>query len=245
MTSSNAFVTWFKSPSNLVAGSLVLGGFLLTAIDWGFLALCALGIFGPGILRELGWLKDKDEFELRAARRAGYHAYLVGGLMVFLLVAAYRSMGGPEDLPTPIADASPLVIDILAVMWFTWLFSSLLSYWGALKTARRILYAFGVVWLIFNIKAGEGDWKTSVMQSLLAVPFFLAGWLAHRWPRIVGVFLLVVSAFCFHLFGLVEIFTKPLEMGRGVVLVLFLGPLVAPGLALLSMKRTEDLKEEI
>lgn len=28
-----------------------------------------LGTFGPGILRELGWLKDKDEFERRAALR--------------------------------------------------------------------------------------------------------------------------------------------------------------------------------
>ena len=39
----------------------------------------------------------KDEFEMRAARRAGYHAYLVGGLMVFLLVAAYRSSADPEE----------------------------------------------------------------------------------------------------------------------------------------------------
>jgi hypothetical protein len=70
---------------------VVVLGFLLTGVSWGFLTLVALGTFGPGILRELGWLKDKDEFERRAARRAGYHAYLVGGFVTFLLVAYLRS----------------------------------------------------------------------------------------------------------------------------------------------------------
>ena len=60
MSRSSAFISWFRSPSNIVSGSLVLLGFMLTVIDWGFLALCAVGTFGLGILRELGWLRDKD-----------------------------------------------------------------------------------------------------------------------------------------------------------------------------------------
>ncbi|MBC8425829.1 hypothetical protein H8E07_17085 [bacterium] len=245
MTRAKGFFKWFRSPVNLVAGSLVVGGFLLTEIDWGYLALCALGTFGPGILRELGWLKDKDELELQAARRAGYHAYLVGGLMVFLLVAMFRHLEGPTEAPTPLDHPSMLVTSILVVMWFTWLLSSLLSYWGALKSARRILYAFGVVWLIFNILAGEGDWKTSAMQSLLAVPFFAMAWAAPRWPRVAGVLLLAVSAYLFWFLGFFKIFTDPLGMGRSVVVVLFLGPLVASGLALLKASTEDDSQEAI
>ena len=59
------------SPVTLVGAALVSLGFLLTTIDWRFLTLCALGTFGPGILREWGWVKDKDEFQMRAAHRAG------------------------------------------------------------------------------------------------------------------------------------------------------------------------------
>jgi hypothetical protein len=244
MTRLSTFATWFRSPSNVIAGTLVLAGFLLAEIDWGFIGLAGIGIFGPGILRELGWLRDKDEFELRAARRAGYHAYLVGGLLVFLLIAAYRHLEGPDELPTPLDHPSQLVTTIFAVLWFTWLLSSLLSYWGALKTARRILFAFGTVWLIFNILAGEGNWMTSFMQSLLAVPVFAAALLGGRWPRIFGVLLLLVSGYFFHLFGFVAIFTAPLAMGRSVVLVLFFGPLVASGLALLRATNTEDSEKE-
>ena len=242
MSRSAALKTWFRSPVNLIAGSLVILGFVLSEIDWGFLALCAVGTFGPGILRELGWLKDKDEFEMRAARRAGYHAYLAGGLLVFLLVAAYRSLEGHAENPTPIDHPSALVTAILVVMWFTWLVSSLLSYWGTLKTARRILYTFGGVWLIFNILSGEGNWQVSVIQSLLAVPFFAMAWASGRWPRIAGGILLAVSICFFWLFKLAEIFTNPLEMGRVVVLVLFLGPLIASGLALLCTRLEAELE---
>ncbi len=233
MSNPNAIKSWFTSPVNLIAGSLVILGFALTGIDWGFLALSALGTFGPGILREIGWLRDKDEFEMRAARRAGYHAYLAGGLLVFLLVAKFRSLAGAADVPTPMDHPSELATAILVTMWFTWLVSSLLSYWGALKTVRRILYGFGAVWLGFNILSGEGDWQISAMQSLLAVPFFALAWASGRWPRFAGVLLLTVSGGLFWFFGLAEIINEPLAMGRVVVFVLFLGPLIASGLALL------------
>ncbi|MBU0741469.1 hypothetical protein KKG45_02280 [bacterium] len=244
MSRSRAIASWFRSPSNVIAGTLVLGGFILAEIDWGFIALTGVGIFGPGILRELGWLRDKDEFEMRAARRAGYHAYLVGGLVVFLLIAVYRSLEGPEETPTPIDYPSLLVTTIFAVLWFTWLLSSLLSYWGALKSARRILYAFGTVWLIFNIMAGEGNWVTSVMQSLLAVPFFAAAWLGPRWPRLFGTILLLASGYFFYLFGYHEMLADPLAWGRSVVLVLFFGPLVASGIALFKSAQIRDGDEE-
>lgn len=64
----------------LIAGGLVVLGLLLSMfVSWGFLILAGLGAFGPGILRELGWLRDQDEFQRQATYRAGYLAYLVGG----------------------------------------------------------------------------------------------------------------------------------------------------------------------
>ncbi len=62
----------------LIAGGLVILGLLLMAfVSEGLLVVAGLGAFGPGILRELGWLKDQDEFQRQAAHRAGYHAYLI------------------------------------------------------------------------------------------------------------------------------------------------------------------------
>ena len=80
--------------ATLVGAGLVILGFLLAETDWRFLTLCALGTFGPGILRELGWVKDKDEFQMRAVHRAGYHAYLAGGLTAFVMVGIVRAAGG-------------------------------------------------------------------------------------------------------------------------------------------------------
>ncbi len=233
MSTSFHFWGWRPSMATLVASILVLAGFLLTAIDWGFLALSALAMFLPGIFRELGILKDKDEFQLEAARRAGYHAYLAGGLFTFLMAAWFRSAH------PAVAHPGALIEDVLIVMWFTWLLSSLFAYWGKKKTAVRILYVFGGIWLVFNILSGEGNWVASLMQSLLALPFFLAALLASRWPRVLGVFLLIVSVFFFHFFHLARVFQgDPTEMGRIPVIVLFIGPLLASGIALLS--RGED-----
>lgn len=238
MSKRESVVAWFRSPSNLIASTLVIGGFLMTSVDeiWG--VLMGIGIFGPGILREFGWLRDKDEFELRAARRAGYHAYLVGGLMIFTVTALYRS--AEPVLETP----SSLTLSIFVVIWFTWLLSSLVAYWGAVKMARRLLYAFGVVWLLFNIAAGEGDWLTSLMQSLLAVPFFAAAFFANRVPKLVGVLLLAVSIFLFFFFGWQEIFTTRPFVGGIEAMVLFLGPLVVSGIGLLVGRSEPGVEAE-
>jgi hypothetical protein len=80
-----------------------------------------------------------------------------------------------------------------------------------------------------------------LMQSSLAVPFFLLAWVARRWPRVAGAFLLLVSVFFFWFFGLYEIFgPDPLAKGRLMVIVLFLGPLVASGVMLLGKDSTEE-----
>jgi len=122
----------------LIAGGLVIMGLMLsTFVAEGFLIVAGLGAFGPGILRELGWLRDQDEFQRQAAHRAGYHAYLIGGLATVLIIAAVRWNGRDVEV------SSEWLVLVLVIMWLTWLFSALLAYWGAQKTASRVLMVFG------------------------------------------------------------------------------------------------------
>jgi hypothetical protein len=222
--------------ATLVGGAIFLAGFLLAAIDWRFLGVSAFGAFGPGILREMGWVKDKDEFQLEAARRAGYHAYLAGGFLALVLIGVVRAADDEMRFP------SELVSGILGVMWVTWLFSSLHAYWGASRTVSRILIIFGSIWLVFNVIGNiQGGIVALVMQSSLALPFFLLAWLANRWPRVAGVILLGIGAFFFYFFGLYEILgADPLAKGRLSVIILFIGPLVASGLMLLGQRASSS-----
>lgn len=226
---------WQPAQATLIAGVVVILGFVLSEISWWFLSLAALGTFGPGILRELGFLNDQDEFQRRADRRAGYHAFLTAGLFTFLYDAYLRS--GDRS----VGEAEISVSLILAVLWFTWFLSSLLSYWGPQKTVSRVLNAFGWVWLVFNIVGNLTDPIALIMQSLLAAPFFLLAYVAKRWSKIAGFVLIAVSAFFFYFFHLYRIFgPTPLERGRGMVIVLFIGPLLVSGIILLRSGRGVD-----
>ena len=241
MAESSGPKRWRPTPTNLIAGGLVIAGFLLTGVSWWFFLLAAVGTFGPGILREVGWLRDKDEFQRRAHYRAGYHAFLTIGLVAFVLVAFFRA-GGRVEHPHRLATF------FLALLWFTWFLSSLLAYWGPQKTAARILIAFGSVWLVFAIISNLGSewtgWAALLLHPLLAAPFFVLAWLSGRWPRIAGILLLAAAVGFFLLFELRHIArTSILEVITSVTFILFLGPLLASGVALLvagTRERAED-----
>ena len=213
------------SKTFLVAGALVVGGFLLTALSWWFMLVVAAGTFGPGILREFGLLRDKDELETVAMYRAGYHAFLVSGVIAFSVIGFVRANEGalenPEELATLFA----------AVLWVSWMFSTLFSVWGAIGASRRILFAFGVVWLLFNILGNLGSPIAMFMQCLLAVPFFAMAWACSRWPRVSGAILLVASVFFYFFFGGLN---RPNfdVITTAVTFLLFIGPLLASGIAL-------------
>ena len=85
MSSERKWIPWRPSPVTVIAAALVIGGMALTGVNWGFVGLVGLGTFGPGVLRELGWLRDKDEWQLRAAQRAG-----AAGLRWFLVAVHHH-----------------------------------------------------------------------------------------------------------------------------------------------------------
>ncbi len=187
-----------------------------------------MGTFGPGILRELGWLRDQDEFQRRAAHRAAYHAFVITGLVAFILYGYTRSGGvlrEPEELS----------LVYLALLWFTWMFSSLFTYWGPHKTAFRVLLIFGCAWGVFNVFGDLKDPVGMFMQLLVTtVPFFLLAYLSRRWPRVAGALLVALSLFFLGYYFAPGHFPNLLFLTKIATAVLFVGPLLASGVALVG-----------
>ncbi len=121
-----------------------------------------------------------------------------------------------------------------ALLWFTWMFSSLITYWGARKTAQRVLLFYGGAWMLFNILDEFAHPMALLMQSLLTVPFFLGAWLSRKWPRIAGAFLLAAAVVLFILIGRLHLARGFALVVSAITLLLFVGPLVASGIALLA-----------
>jgi hypothetical protein len=216
--------------ATLVGGALVIAGILLADVSWWFFILSGLGACGPGILRELGVLQDQDERARRASQRAGLHAFLATGLLGFVLVAFLRS--GDRDLRNP----GELATLLLAVLWFVYLLSSLLGYWGARKASTRMLLGFGFCWLAFTQADAGGRPLDMLMAALPSLPFFALAWLARRWPKPAGVLMIAVAAALYMFFGFwSEARSGGLIVNTGVA-VLLCGPLVGCGLALLREK---------
>jgi len=236
----------------LIAGALVMVGVLLWMfVSKSLLFVAGIGAVGPGILRELGWLKDHDEFQRQAAHRAGYHAYLVGGLVAALVYSADRWQPSSRE-------TSDILLSIIVVLWMAWMFSALLRYWGARKTASRILMAFGSFWALFVLahivgESGQPKADISIWEQLLGVlagasiisAFFVPAWTAFRWPRPTGRILLLITLVFF------VVFTTP-ALGRSggppvwtqlLTSTLLLGPLLVSAIALLSEKTEPEAGE--
>ena len=216
------------SPTGLIAGMLVGIGILLWMfVSKGFLFVAGLGAFGPGILRELGWLRDRDEFQRQAAHHAGYHAYLVGG------IAAVSVLALLEWGSTTLEDATEWIRFILVVSWLTWLFSSLLAYWGAKKTVSVLLLTVGSFWAVFVVASLVGDFQIPRTSQDIGLAFLGLG-AGIMWPRITGCVLLAVAA----LFFLVLFRTPEQPLSTQVMTrTMLVGPLLATGIAVLLEAR--------
>ncbi len=221
-------------PAGLIAGGLVILGVLLSMfVAEGLLVVAGLGAFGPGILRELGWLKDHDEFQRQAAHRAGYHAYLIGGLAAVLAVSGLRWRGANQG-------GAEWIMLILVVLWTTWLFSALLAYWGARKTASAVLNVFGSFWAVFVLASIIGEAESivdillgSLMGSIVVVPFFVLARKAGRWPRRTGAALLAVAVLFLEMFVPAWVARSFRLSSLLITAMLLIVPLVASGIALL------------
>lgn len=222
-------------PAGSIATILVAAGVLSWMfVDRGLLLIAGLGAFGPGLLREVGWLKDHDEFQRDAARRAGYHAYIVGGLAAVLVLSLVEwGTVGPDE-------SAEWLRFVVVLMWLAWLSSTLLIYWGPVRTVSRVLVSFGCFWGVFVVATlvGEALGGQSVGLTLLGTavgvgvvaPFFTLAWTARKWPRRTGAALLGIAV----LFVLV--FARPGALPWATIIMtqgLLSGPFIVCGLALL------------
>jgi len=220
------------SRSGLVAFLLTCAGvFLGATVDMAFLILAAAGIYVPNLLRELGLLRDRDELQREASRRAAMHAYLVGGLFTMAVVIANE--WGSADLDDNAYSAAVLLLAFL-VPYFC---SYLTSFWGARRAAQRILLAFGLFWLLFNILGNLTSPVAMLMQCLVALPFLALALTAGRFPGTTGLLLLSLSVGAFLLFKVHRAFVSDEQFGSMAVFLLFVIPLAYSGASLLGVRR--------
>lgn len=219
----------------IAAGVLVVAGAVLAVtVDMVFLVLFGAGVFGPGALRELGILKDQDEFQREESRAAGYRAFVVAGLFLCIWLAVAQR--GVVNLDSEMALSLSMILILLTVVW---LLSTLFGYWGAKGAATRILLVFGAFWLGFILLSHLTEPTAMLMEALVAAPFFLLAWTAQRWPRVTGALLVAVGLFVFFAFDMYEAFRSRMDAFH-VILTMFV-PLMACGVGLLGVKPEESM----
>jgi hypothetical protein len=206
--------------------STAIGIVLAVTIDLSFLALAALGMFGPGLLRELGLFRDRDEFGEQASLRAGYRAYLAGGLLLVLMLVA---RGGGTTAPDSVAVPAVLV---LATMLVVYLMSYLFGFWGTRRGSSRMLLAFGVVWLLFVVLSHATEPVALLSELIVPLPILALAFTALRWPRATGLILLGLGAFAVFFFNLQRALSG--DLAAQAVAVLLLLPVMGTGVALLA-----------
>jgi hypothetical protein len=144
---------------------------------------------------------------------------------------------------TTAEDTTEWIRFIVVVLWLTWMFSSLLSYWGAKKTVSVLLLSVGSFWAVFVIATLTGEFQVprtadDIRLMLLGFgagimfvgPFFLLAWTVRRWPRVTGWTLLAVSVLL-----LIVLLRTPDQQWSTIVMTrtMLVGPMVAAGIALL------------
>lgn len=232
---------WLRDPVGLLSFAGIaagLAGLLISERD-GFVALFFAGVFGPTLLRELGLLRWRDEFQRETTTRAALHAFLGAGAFLAAVMSLHGFTGTYDAGGKTFQDALPAstVVILLATVWYL---SRLLQYWGPVRAAVRIWTAFSctylVFWIVVVVAVSRTQGNVSVPQLALnaifcLVPLILA-LVGRRLPRVAGVVALVlVGWFVAAGFRNTTPSTIPWELYLDILL-LIVAPLAAPAVAL-------------
>lgn len=208
-----------KLPSaDWIAVGLGMLGLVLSRFNAPFFGLLGLAVFGPSILRELGVLKDADEWVRGIMYRAGFHGTLATALFLFLNRVIPRFDHQLPELPkgTGVWFDTPFLWQTLVLVF---LISYLLQYWGSPKGSARILLGFGTVLLIDIVVSGlrwgfqPGFWPVAFGVCGL---LYLLSWSVPRRPRGTGAALLVITVGMIVL-ALSALNKSSVEMAAGLV----------------------------
>lgn len=157
------------------------------------MSFIALVVFLPSILREVGLLKDADEWSRGIMHRAGFHAVLAAVAVVTLDYLAVNfwgfDQGGSGRWPLGTAT-------MRLVVTYVFLVSYVLQYWGARDGVFRILVVQGLLVMspiLTVFRGSHGDLTELVLLvSFLALGLFVGlALVVRRWPR-PGALILVV-----------------------------------------------------
>ena len=185
-----------KLPSaDWIAVGLGLLGMALSRFFGPFVGLVGLAVFGPSILRELGILKDSDEWQRGIMHRAGFHAALAMALFVFLnriLLMLVGPVSAGMYAQTQYFDNEYLRQTLVMVF----LSSYLIQYWGPARGVSRILVGFAVIitidMILRPVWGHTISWFWIPAFTVVGLMFLMA-WSATRWPRITGYILLFIT----------------------------------------------------
>ena len=189
----------------LTADRLGIGMIVVGALAWPLgiapLGLVGLGVIGPPLLRELGLLRDADDYTRQAMYRAGFHALL---LVVALLIANRILAFYASRLPAPFGVHGlyftlEFLIQIALVVYAV---SYVLQYWGPRVGAARVLIGgclFAVVSSVGALISMRDQVQgTDVIMNLvaffgIALAVAILAWITLRRPRLGGGILLVLT----------------------------------------------------
>lgn|GEM_PF-1542540 len=163
------------------------------------LSVVSLAIFAPSVLREVGLLRDSDEYTRQLTYRAGFHAMLSGAFLFVLQPILWDVVGVANEAYHNFAGGNPLLggETLRKVVVWVFLISTLIQYWGAHQGVFRILMGAAVLTLA-PIAALLRQWPdlgpTYLLASLgFAVLLALLGLLVRWRPRVGGG---VLTALC-------------------------------------------------
>ena len=193
-----------KGSKLLTADRIGIGMVVAGALAWPLgiapLGLVGLGVIGPPLLRELGVLRDADDYTRQAMYRAGFHAMLL--LVLFLLanrIMAYYAGRLPEPFGVHgLYFTLEFLIQIAIVVFAV---SYVVQYWGPRVGVARVLIG-GVAFLIINSAAVMFSQRnhlamidlfatTGAFLAIAAVIGFLS-WMTLQRPRAGGCVLLLL-----------------------------------------------------
>lgn len=211
--------------------SLVALGVLADQFGFDSVQLVGLGVFGPSLLRELGLLRDGDEFTRHAVYRACFHALLLNVLLLVVFMRAFFIGGfpsGSSDWNLLLANMSFLYHVSLTVFAISYV----VQYWGVQLGISRVLSGLSVIaglsifrdaihHFIFSLDLPAwGAW--SEISLIACMVFLVLAQVVSRRPRVGGILLLGVLflALVGVGFGIVSLQTIPDTDGKRVMVQL-------------------------
>lgn len=187
-----------KLPSfDWLAVGLATVGFILGRLHFPWSGLFGLAVFGPFLFRELGWLKDSDEWQRGIMHRAGFHTMLAMALFVFLNRVLPRFQYQYPEMHDGLGTWFNVHF-LWQTLVLVFLVSYLLQYWGAAKGVSRVLIGFACVQVIeISIGMARGPWNLAIFLAFLGIAglILLLAWFASRYPRPAGFALLAIMLF--------------------------------------------------